>query len=273
MKGLYRMNNDVHPKKSLGQNFLKDSDYLKKIVDEAGLGPLDQVLEIGPGLGHLTRLIAEKAKRVLAIELDDRLISLLKKNLAGAPNVEIVHADALEYPFETLPGTWKLIANPPYYISTPIIQKAMNARQRFSRMVLMLQKELAERITSGPGTKEYGAMSVFVQMYAEASIAFYVPAGAFSPPPEVDSALVVFKMRGHPAVDVKDDTLLMQIVRTAFSKRRKTLRNTLKQLGISRTDMDEIEHESGIDLTRRPETLALAEFGKLSDSISRRRRT
>lgn len=267
------MNGSIYPKKRLGQNFLKDPHYLKKIVDEAGLGPEDQVLEIGPGLGHLTRFIAEKAKRVIAVELDDRLIPLLKEGFAGVSNVEIVHADALEYPFEALPGIWKLIANLPYYVSTPIIQKAVNARQRFSSMVLMLQKELAERITSGPGTKEYGALSVYVQMYMEVAIAFYVPAAAFSPSPDVDSALVVFKIRERSAVEVKDEAHLMRVVSTAFSRRRKTLRNSLKQLGISRTDMDKIEQEIGIDLTRRPETLSIAEFGRLSDSIWARQRT
>ena len=149
------MNNNIRAKKSLGQNFLKDPHYLKKIVDAANIGPADQVLEIGPGLGHLTRELAARAGRLLAIELDERLIERLRADFAGASNVTIVHGDALEYPFETLQGRWKVAANLPYYISTPIIQRLIRFREKFTTLTLMLQKEVAERIAAPPGGKEY----------------------------------------------------------------------------------------------------------------------
>lgn len=263
------MNDPIYAKKSLGQHFLLDPNYLKKIIEVARITKQDQVMEIGPGLGHLTRLLADKAGRLLAIELDDRLIEKLRREFSESTHVEIVHADALEYPFERLPGAWKMVANLPYYISTPIIQKALAAREKFKKMVLMLQKEVAERIVSGPTGKRYGFLSVLVQLYTEPLIEFIVPAAAFTPRPDVDSAVVSFTVREKSVVEVEDEGLLIEVVKAGFSQRRKTLRNALRRFRRSDEKLRDIEQASGIDLSRRAETLSIEEFARLSNGISR----
>jgi 16S rRNA (adenine1518-N6/adenine1519-N6)-dimethyltransferase len=257
----------IRAKKSLGQNFLKDPYYLEKIVDKACITSNDLVIEIGPGLGHLTRALAARAGKVLALELDERLIHLLRKEFAEYRNVEIVHADALEYPYATLPGKWKIAANLPYYISTPIIQKLLIHRDRFDTLTLMLQKEVADRIASPPGGKEYGYLSVLVQLYAVPCIEFMVPAAAFTPAPEVDSAVITLALRSSPAVSIRDEGSFIRLVKAAFSQRRKTLRNSLKQLDASREKMDAVLDEIGIDLGRRAETLSVEEFARLTDFL------
>jgi 16S rRNA (adenine1518-N6/adenine1519-N6)-dimethyltransferase len=259
--------NHIRAKKSLGQNFLKDPHYLNRIVDAAEVGPGDQVLEIGPGLGHLTRVLAARAGKLIALELDERLLPLLRKEFGASGTVEIVQADALEYPYESLAGKWKVVANLPYYISTPIIQKLIAHRDRFISLTLMLQKEVAERIAALPGGKDYGYLSVLVQFYAKPRIEFTVPAGAFTPKPEVDSAIVTLLMRERPSVSVKDEQYLMCVVKAAFSQRRKTLRNSLRQLDVPREKMELVVARTGIDLGRRAETLTVEEFGRLADFL------
>jgi 16S rRNA (adenine1518-N6/adenine1519-N6)-dimethyltransferase len=258
---------NIKPKKSLGQNFLKDPHYRNKIVAAARVGPDDNVLEIGPGLGHLTRVLAEKAKKALAIELDERLIPILRKEFGECQNVEIIKGDALEYSYEALNGRWKVVANLPYYVSTPIIQILLAEREKFTSLTLMLQKEVAERISAPPGGKEYGYLSVLVQLYAEPRMEFIVPAEAFSPKPEVDSAVITLTVRDHPAVTLTDEDFFLQVVKAAFSQRRKTLRNSLKQLGIAKERMGAVRDETGIDLGRRAETLTVQEFGRLADFL------
>jgi len=254
----------IRAKKSLGQNFLRDPHYLKKIADAACIGPGDQVLEIGPGFGHLTRVLAERAGTVLALEIDERLLPHLQREFGASPNVEIVHADALDYPYESLPGKWKVVANLPYYISTPIIQKLIVHRDRFQSLTIMLQKEVAERIAAPPGGKEYGFLSVLVQLYALPRILFNVPPGAFTPRPEVDSSVMTLLMRDCPAVSVEDENFFMVVVKAAFSQRRKTLRNSLKQLGAGKEKMESVPGMTGVDLGRRAETLSLEEFSRLA---------
>lgn len=261
------MNNTIRPKKSLGQNFLKDPYYLKRVVDAAMILPGDQVIEIGAGLGHLTRELVARAGRVAAIELDERLVAHLKKEFAGAQNLDILHEDALELPYETLPGFWKVVANLPYYISTPIVQKLIASRAKFTGLTLMLQKEVAERIAAPPGGKEYGYLSVLVQLYTEPRLAFIVPAGAFTPKPEVDSAVLTFRVFDRPAVSVKSEDFLIRVVKAAFSQRRKTLANAIKQLGLSREQAENAFKMAGIDPSRRAETLSVEEFGRLADSL------
>ena len=254
----------IRAKKSLGQNFLRDPHYLKKIADAADIGPGDQVLEIGPGFGHLTQVLAERAGTVLALEIDERLMPHLHTEFGAYRNVEIVHADALDYPYESLPGKWKVVANLPYYISTPIIQKLILHRDRFQSLTIMLQKEVAERIAAPPGGKEYGFLSVLVQLYALPRVLFTVPPGAFIPRPEVDSSVMTLLMRDRPAVSVEDENFFMVVVKAAFSQRRKTLRNSLKQLGAGKEKMESIPGTIGVDLGRRAETLSLEEFGRLA---------
>ena len=262
------MDHTIRAKKSLGQNFLRDPNYLKKIVDAARVGPEDQVLEIGPGLGHLTRVLASRARKVLALELDERLIPLLRKEFSMLLNVEIVQADAIDYPYEALPDRWKVVANLPYNISTPIIQKLVACRDKFTTLTLMLQQEVAERVASLPGGKEYGYLSVLVQLYAEPRIEFMVPPSAFSPKPEVNSAVIILTIRDRPAVAVSDEIFFVRVVKAAFSQRRKTLRNALKQLNVPAEKMAMVLIKTGIDLSRRAETLTVKEFGLLADYLS-----
>ena len=260
--------NLIRPKKSLGQNFLKDPYYLKKIADAGQVGPEDQVLEIGPGLGHLTHVLAVRAKKVLAIELDERLIPLLRKEFGECrDNVEIIQSDALEYSYGSLSGRWKVVANLPYYISTPIIQKLISERKKFSSLTLMLQKEVAERISAPQGCKAYGFLSVLVQLYAEPRMDFMVPAEAFTPAPDVASAVITLSIRDHAAVPLEDVDFFMRLVKAAFSQRRKTLRNALKQLDISREKMHKVVNQTGIDFGRRAETLTIEEYGRLADLL------
>lgn len=253
--------------KSLGQNFLKDPHYLNRIADAAQVGPEDQVLEIGPGLGHLTAVLAQRARKVLAIEVDDRLIPRLKNVFSACPNFELVHADALEYDYGSLNGRWKVVANLPYYISTPIIQRLIARSDKFISLTLMLQKEVAERIASPPGGKEYGYLSVLVQFYTVPRIEFKVPPGAFTPSPEVDSCVTTLTLRSRPAVAVRDEAFFIRVIKAAFSQRRKTLRNSLKQLEAPKDRIDAVLNSTGIDLGRRAETLSVEEFGKLSDFL------
>jgi len=258
---------DIRAKKSLGQNFLRDPHYLKKIADAARIGAEDRVLEIGPGLGHLTRVLTERAEKVLAIEVDDRLIPHLQEEFGTARNFELVHADALEYDFTTLTGRWKVVANLPYYISTPIIQKLIKHRSTFISLTLMLQKEVAERIASPPGSKEYGYLSVLVQYYTVPRIEFKVPPGSFTPQPEVDSMVITLFLREEPAVLVRDEAFFIRVIKAAFSQRRKTLRNALKQLEVPKEKMESVLNDTGIDLGRRAETLTVEEFGRLADFL------
>jgi 16S rRNA (adenine1518-N6/adenine1519-N6)-dimethyltransferase len=257
----------IRPKKSLGQHFLKDPYYLKKITDSARIGPDDQVLEIGPGLGHLTRELAAGAKKIIAIEFDKQLIPRLREEFSETAKIEIVHADALEYQYDTLPGKWKVVANLPYYISSPIVRKLLHFRNKFTTLSLMLQKEVAERIASPPGSKEYGFLSVLVQFYTEPKIEFMVPANAFTPAPEVDSAVITLTVRKNSRLQVENEGFLMRVVKAAFSQRRKTLRNALKQLDVPRESMEKVLAATGIDLGRRAETLSIDDFGALADFL------
>jgi 16S rRNA (adenine1518-N6/adenine1519-N6)-dimethyltransferase len=257
----------IRPKKSLGQHFLKDPYYLKKITDSARIGPDDQVLEIGPGLGHLTRELAAGAKKIIAIEFDKQLIPRLREEFSETAKIEIVHADALEYQYDTLPGKWKVVANLPYYISSPIVRKLLHFRNKFTTLSLMLQKEVAERIASPPGSKEYGFLSVLVQFYTEPKIEFMVPANAFTPAPEVDSAMITLTVRKNSRLQVENEGFLMRVVKAAFSQRRKTLRNALKQLDVPRESMEKVLAATGIDLGRRAETLSIDDFGALADFL------
>ncbi len=261
------MNDFIQAKKSLGQNFLRDPHYLNRIADAARIVPDDQVLEIGPGLGHLTTVLTKRARKVLAIEVDDRLIPLLQNEFSACPNFELVHADALEYDYGSLKDRWKVVANLPYYISTPIIQKLIVRRDKFISLTLMLQKEVAERIAAPPGGKEYGYLSVLVQFYTVPRIEFKVPPGAFTPNPEVDSSVITLTLRDHPAVTVTDEAFFIRVIKAAFSQRRKTLRNSLKQLESPKEKMDAVCSSTGIDLGRRAETLSVEDFGKLANFL------
>jgi 16S rRNA (adenine1518-N6/adenine1519-N6)-dimethyltransferase len=250
-------------KRHLGQVFLHDPSILRGIIQIAELSKEDLVVEIGPGLGRLTKMLAERVKNVIAIELDEKLFEELKIQFADYNNVELIHRDALKYPYENLPE-FKVVANIPYYITTPIIFRLLDVRRNLKSMTLTIQKEVAERIAAASGGKDYGVLSVMVQYYTEPKLKFIIPKGAFRPVPKIDSALVHFKMLEKPLVWVRDEKFFFRVVKTAFSQRRKMLSNALKSL---REDIKDKLTEAGIDSNRRPETLSIEEFARLSDIL------
>jgi 16S rRNA (adenine1518-N6/adenine1519-N6)-dimethyltransferase len=248
--------------RKLGQHFLFNTTILRRIVEAACISPTDLVVEIGPGPGTLTALLSEAAGKVIAIELDADLHGRLKDHLPG--NVELCHGDALRYPYEKL-DPFVVVANIPYYITTPLIFRLMESRENLRSMTLTIQKEVAERIVAGPGTKTYGVLSVAVQIRSTPTMKFIVPRGAFRPIPEVDSAVICIDMTDEPRVALKDEQFFLRVVRAAFSQRRKTLANSLKALfPDARAHLAAV----GIDSNRRAETLSIEEFARLADSFS-----
>ena len=227
----------------------------------------DHVVEIGPGRGILTRVLAARAGALTAIELDERWHAALQTEFAAAANVRLVHADALTYPFEDLESPMKVVANLPYYLSTPILFRLLGLRARVSVMVLMLQREVVDRLVARPGTKAYGALSVVVAYAAEVRKGFAVAPGSFTPRPAVDSAVVTITPRSVPPIAVRDEAVLIRLVRAAFAHRRKMLPNTLRDEGFDAARLAVALHQAGIEGTRRGETLDLVEFGRLADAL------
>jgi 16S rRNA (adenine1518-N6/adenine1519-N6)-dimethyltransferase len=250
-------------KKHLGQNFLFDPSLLLNIIRSADLSDKDTVLEIGPGPGRLTRLLAERVKKVIAIELDHYLYNRLTEELKDLDNIDLVLGDALKFPYERL-DRFKVVANIPYYITTPIIFRLIDARKSVQSMTLTIQKEVAARIVAGPGTKDYGVLSIMVQFHAEPELKFVIPKEAFRPVPKVDSAVIHMKLRRKPAVSVQDEAFFKSVVKKAFAQRRKTLSNSLKSF----KNIKDILIQAGIDPQRRPETLSIEEFGRISDCLT-----
>lgn len=248
-------------KKHLGQHFLYDPSIIDKIIEAADLDSEDLVVEIGPGPGKMTRILSGRAGEVIAIELDDKLYEKLKTGLAGYDNIQLIHGDALEYSYENLPE-FKVVANIPYYITTPIIFKLLDARKYLRTITLTVQKEIAERIVAKPGGKDYGVLSIMVQYYSEPSLKFIIPKEAFRPVPKVDSAVVHIRVLKEPSIYVKDQEFFFKLVKTAFSQRRKMLSNSLKSI---KEDADEWLDKAGIDPQRRPETLSIEEFARLAN--------
>ncbi len=259
----------LHASKRLGQNFLIDADIVHGIVDAADICPGDRVLEIGPGIGTLTQGLAEAGAEVTAVELDKKLPAVLAKTLEGYDKVRVVQGDILKIDIQTVmgPGSFKVVANLPYYITTPILMSLLEQRLPITRLVTMVQKEVAERMTAVPGTKAYGALSVAVQYYAAPRIVLDVPPQSFIPAPEVDSVVIVCDVREKPAVEVKDGQLFFRIVRAAFGQRRKTFNNALKTMGLEKETIGHILLKAGIDGQRRGETLSLAEFAAVADAV------
>jgi len=253
-------------KRRLGQNFLFDPSILKRIISFSGITPDDTVVEIGPGHGTLTAMLARAAMKVIAVELDSGLYERLKEKLVGFGNIELVNADALKYDFGEV-GDFKVVANIPYYITTPIIFRLIEQREHLKSMTLMVQKEVAERIAAKYGCKEYGVLSIMIQYYCSVKLCFIVPAGAFRPAPKVDSAVIHMEILDKPGVEVHDEDTFFRIVRTVFSQRRKMLSNSFKPL-TGDIDASDILTSAGIDPRRRPETLSIEEFARLSDVIS-----
>ena len=256
--------------KKLGQNFLIDENVVRQIVAAAELSEADTVLEVGPGIGTLTQGLAESKARVVAVELDTRLLPVLATTLNGYDNVRVVHGDILKVNIMEEVGapSFKVCANLPYYITTPIIFALLEKRLPMERLVAMVQKEVAERMAAQPGGKEYGALSVAIQYYTEPEIAFIVPPTSFIPAPAVDSAVIVCKRREKPPVEVCDEGLFFRVVKAAFSLRRKMLSNSLKNMGIKSEQVAKWLELAGVDGKRRAETLSLEDFAKLTNSFN-----
>jgi len=273
----------IKAKKSLGQNFLTDHRVAQRIVDAANPLRTDIVIEIGPGTGALTRLLVERSSVVEAIELDERLAVVLRRAVP-ATNLEIRVADALTIDWSDLISSARnklevpdrdksrvrVIANLPYYISTPILEKLLSLRRSVFDMTLMLQKEVADRITEGPGGKEYGALSVIVQYQCVASKLFDVGPSAFTPAPKVHSAVVHLTVREQPPVEVRDEAQFFSVVRAAFAQRRKTILNNLKAAAaVSKfvRPLEEALEAASVSPQRRAETLTVGEFALLTKAL------
>ncbi len=256
--------------KKLGQNFLIDASIVQGIVDAAEIEEGDRVLEIGPGIGTLTQGLAEAGADVTAVELDKKLPAVLAETLKGYDNVRIVPGDILKVNIPEIMGDapFKVAANLPYYITTPILMALLERHLPITHMVTMVQKEVALRMVAKPGGKDYGALSVAVQYYTEPEIVLDVPPRSFIPAPEVDSVVIACKVRETPAVAVADEKMFFRVVKAAFGQRRKTLANALKGGGLPKEQIKDAMEQAGIDPTRRGETLTLAEFGKLADAFS-----
>ncbi|MBS5925830.1 MAG: 16S rRNA (adenine(1518)-N(6)/adenine(1519)-N(6))-dimethyltransferase RsmA [Clostridium sp.] len=256
--------------KSLGQNFLIDDSVLTDIVDGAEVNKDDLIIEIGPGVGSLTAQLIGKAKKVVSIELDNDLIPILQEELGQYENFTLIHKDALKVDFNEIIGdekSVKLVANLPYYVTTPIIVKLLKDNYNFKSLTIMIQKEVAERINAEPNCKEYGALSLLVQYYCDTKIVRKVSPGSFIPRPKVDSIVIRLDRLSEKRVEVKDEKLMFEIIRNAFNMRRKTMWNAVKFLGMKKEEIEKAFELSGIDQKRRGETLSLHEFALLSDNI------
>lgn len=256
--------------KRLGQNFLIDAGIVEGIVRAANITAEDRILEIGPGIGTLTQMLAQTGANITAVELDKRLPDILAHTLEAYPNVNIVQGDILKVDIATIMDhqPFKVVANLPYYITTPIIMELFERQLPITDIVVMVQKEVAERMIAEPGSKTYGALSVAVQYYSTPAIVLDVPPGSFMPPPEVDSAVVRCRIASQRNVATTNEKLFFQVVRAAFGQRRKTLNNALKTLGLSKEIISQALSASHIDEARRGETLSLEEFAKLADEIN-----
>lgn len=265
-------------KKSFGQNFLTDTNILQKIVDTAEIDRNVNVIEIGPGIGALTEFIAENAEEVMAFEIDDRLIPILKDTLRDFDNVQLVNQDILKADLQTQIKAFKnpelpikVVANLPYYITTPILMHLIDSKIPFQEFVVMMQREVADRISAEPNTKAYGSLSIAVQYYMDAKVAFIVPRTVFVPAPNVDSAILKMTRRDQPLVAVQDEDFLFRVSKASFVHRRKTLWNNLtshfgktEEIKANLTKALEI---SEISPSIRGEALSIEQFGKLADAL------
>lgn len=269
---------NMSAKKKFGQNFLIDSGVLDGIVEASGVTKEDCVLEIGPGIGSLTQYLAEAAKRVVSVEIDKTLIPVLNDTLSEYDNVTIINEDILKVDIESIVKEYnegraiKVVANLPYYITTPIIMKLFESGAPIDSITVMVQKEVADRMVMGPGNKDYGSLSLAVGYYAKATAVMNVPPGSFIPQPNVGSAVVHLKRYEKPAVEVGNEKYMFEIIRTAFNQRRKNLSNSLSNnpsLKVTRQQVQDALTEINIDEKARGEILSLTQFARLSDILQR----
>lgn len=262
--------------KSLGQNFLIDDNVIDKIIDGARVKEGDKVIEVGPGIGTLTREMAKRAEKIVAVEIDKNLIPILKETLADFDNTEVVNEDILKVDINKLVdeklsgGPVKLIANLPYYITTPIVMKFLEEDIPVTDIVVMVQKEVADRMNAVPSTKDYGALSVAVQYYCDTEIVAKAPRHMFIPQPKVDSTVIGLHIREEKKYKADNEQLFFKTVKAAFGQRRKTLLNSLSSMGVlDKAKIKEVLAEAGIDEKRRGETLSIEEFANLSNIINK----
>ena len=259
---------DIKMSKKLGQNFLIKRGIVDEIVHAAELTPGEPVLEVGPGIGTLTQGLAQSGADVTAIELDRRLLEVLDTTLASYDNVRIIHGDVLKLDVPSIMNhkPFKVVANLPYYITTPIIMSLLESKLPIERLVVMVQKEVALRMVAKPGTKDYGALSVAVQYYTEPDIVLDVPPKSFLPAPAVTSSVIRCVLRNKPPVDVIDEKLFFRVVKAGFAQRRKTFANTMKTTGLSKDRIEELLAKANIDGQRRGETFTLQEFADVANA-------
>lgn len=259
---------DIKMSKKLGQNFLIKRGIVDEIVHAAELTAGEPVLEVGPGIGTLTQGLAQSGADVTAIELDRRLLEVLDTTLASYDNVRIIHGDVLKLDVLTIMNhkSFKVVANLPYYITTPIIMSLLESKLPIERLVVMVQKEVALRMIAKPGTKDYGALSVAVQYYTEPDIVLDVPPKSFLPAPAVTSSVIRCVLRDKPPVDVIDEKLFFRVVKAGFAQRHKTFSNTMKTTGLTRDRIEELLAKANIDGQRRGETFTLQEFADVANA-------
>ncbi|MGV3161719.1 16S rRNA (adenine(1518)-N(6)/adenine(1519)-N(6))-dimethyltransferase RsmA [Streptococcus hyovaginalis] len=265
-------------KKSFGQNFLTDTNILQKIVDTAEIDENVNVIEIGPGIGALTEFLAENAAEVMAFEIDDRLVPILADTLRDFDNVQVINKDVLKADLQTEIQKFKnpdlpikVVANLPYYITTPILMHLIESKIPFTEFVVMMQKEVADRISAEPNTKAYGSLSIAVQYYMTAKVAFIVPRTVFVPAPNVDSAILKMVRREDPLVQVQDEDFLFDVSKASFVHRRKTLWNNLTNR-FGKTEDVKVKLETALEKAElkpnlRGEALSIADFGRLADAL------
>ena len=265
--------------KKFGQNFLIDEHVIQKIINGAQVTKDDFVLEIGPGIGTMTQYLAEAAREVAAVEIDKKLIPILGETLSEYDNVTIINEDILKVDIGALAlernagKPIKVVANLPYYITTPIIMGLFESHVPIDNITDMVQKEVADRMKVGPGSKDYGALSLAVQYYAKPYLVANVPANCFIPRPNVDSAVIRLTRHESPAVEVEDETLMFNMIRASFNQRRKTLQNGLKNSGlfpVSKEEIIEVIKEAGLPETVRGEALTLEQFARLSNLMNKK---
>jgi 16S rRNA (adenine1518-N6/adenine1519-N6)-dimethyltransferase len=262
----------LFPKKRLGQHFLVDHAILDQVIRIAQTEKEDVVLEIGSGLGEMTLALAHQVKKVIAVEIDQKLVAILHKKIREFPNVEVVKSDILKLDFNSFfekeGHLIKVVANLPYQISTPLLFRFIESKEVFSTFTLMLQKEVAERMVAPPGRKEYGPLSIFIQIFLDPSIPFFVKPSAFFPPPKVESAVVHMVWKEKPIVTQQNKEWFKKVVKACFGYRRKTVVNALKHSDLSLPVSVESKMERiGIDPRRRPETLVIEEFVRLAEAL------
>ncbi len=266
--------------KKFGQNFLIDTRVLEEIIDAAEITKDDFVLEIGPGIGTMTQYLCEAAREVVAVEIDTNLIPILKDTLSAYDNVEVLNQDILKVDIASLAKERnndkpiKVVANLPYYITTPIIMGLFESRVPIDSITIMVQKEVADRMQEGPGSKEYGALSLAVQYYAKPEIVVNVPPSCFMPQPKVGSAVIRLTRHEQSPVEVEDEKLMFQVIRASFNQRRKTLANGLNNFGsfgLSKEEIQSCIEELGVPVNIRGEALSLEQFAELANIINRHR--